>query len=122
MATIPEQLFASMNDPAAIHALIGKTEDRQLRDGTTVRGFRGQFTLPIRQTDDSDWIIFGGGVDDVIYPGSTIKIATLTQPSHEEVFPMPKRVLPQWSISVQLSADDTETRTVERTFAEKVRY
>jgi len=94
---------------------------QKLKDGTSVTGYKGQFTLPIRQTDQ-DWVIFGGGVDDVIYPGATIKVATLTQSSHEENFPMPRRVLPAWSISVQLSAEGIETRTVERSFPEKYKY
>jgi hypothetical protein len=87
-----------------------------------IPGYRGQLNLPIRFTDSVDWIIFGGGVDDVIYPGATIKVATLTQPSHEVRFPEPKRVLPAWTISVQLSAEDIETKTVERMFEEMFTY
>jgi hypothetical protein len=28
---------------------------------------------------DNDWVIFRGGVDDVIYPGTTLKITQLVQ-------------------------------------------
>lgn len=95
---------------------------RQPRDGTTIAGYRSNFGLKLRFTDDPDWIVCGGGVDDVIYPGATIKILTLTQPSQEETFPMPRHVLPKWSISVELSAEDIETKTIEKTFPEKYKY
>jgi hypothetical protein len=91
---------------------------RHFKDRTFTTGYQGNFALPLRQTD-KDWIIFGGGVDDIIYPGATIKIATLQQGSHEENFPIPRRVLPKWAIIVELSAEEAETRTVERSFAEK---
>src|SRR5271169_3446675 len=34
--------------------------------------------LPLR-VSDNDWVIFRGGVDDVIYPGTTLKITRLVQ-------------------------------------------
>jgi hypothetical protein len=38
----------------------------------------GNYGLPLR-VSDNDWVIFRGGVDDVIYPGTTLKITQCVQ-------------------------------------------
>ena len=38
----------------------------------------GNFGLPLR-TSEADWIVFRGGVDDVIYPGETRLIGVVSQ-------------------------------------------
>ncbi len=43
-------------------------------------GIDGNLNFGIRlRPSESDWIVFGGGVDDVIYPGQTVMIAKLKQ-------------------------------------------
>lgn len=36
------------------------------------------YGLP-KRVSDGEWVIFGGGVDDVIYPGTTLKVTQLVQ-------------------------------------------
>jgi hypothetical protein len=74
------------------------------------------FGLPMRY-EVTDWFIFGGGADHVIYPGETLLIAKLHQAGLEDYYP-PRFVFPRWDISVQLSAEGTETKVVERSFSE----
>jgi Schlafen, AlbA_2 len=72
------------------------------------------FGLPLRQ-QHADWLIFGGGVDHIIYPGETLLIAKLHQAGREDYYP-PRFVFPKWDITVQLSAEGTETKVIQRTF------
>ena len=76
------------------------------------------FGLPLR-TAQTEWLIFGGGMDHVIYPAETLLVSKLHQAGYEDNLPMPRLVFPQWSISVQLLAEGTETKLVERMFEEK---
>lgn len=73
------------------------------------------YGLPMRSAD-SNWIIFGGGADHVIYPGETLMVAHFHQPGFSTNYPMPKFGFPKWSIAVQLSAEDTESKIVEKEF------
>ena len=75
------------------------------------------FGLPLRQ-NQTDWLIFGGGADHVIYPGETLPIAKLHQGGFATNFPMPRFVFPKWSITVQLSAEGTDMKFTEKTFEE----
>lgn len=74
------------------------------------------FGLPFR-SPEADWFIFGGGVDDVIYPGETLLLAKLQQNGFPTYAP-PRFVFPQWSITVQLSAEGVESKTIEKLFQE----
>jgi hypothetical protein len=52
------------------------------------------FGLPLRGSE-SEWVVFRGGVDDVIYPGETRKITKLWQSGTDqgpEGLPLPKQV------------------------------
>ena len=55
---------------------------KRASSGLTVSTFgldgNGGFGLPMRPSD-GEWILFRGGVDDVIYPSSTLKITQLLQ-------------------------------------------
>jgi hypothetical protein len=74
--------------------------------------------LPLRN-EQTDWVTFGGGVDHVIYPGETLVVARFHQPGFETNFPIPRFGFPGWNITVQLSAEDMETKSFEKTFEER---
>jgi len=90
---------------------------KSFREPRTMVLQNSQFGLPWRASE-SDWMIFGGGADHVIYPGETLQVARFHQQGIEAVVPKARLVFPKWSISVQLSAEDTETKIVERTIDE----
>jgi hypothetical protein len=74
------------------------------------------FGLPWRSSQ-VDWLIFGGGVDHVIYPGEILLVAKFHQVGFESNFP-PRFCFPTWTITVHLSAEGVETKIVERKFEE----
>lgn len=79
------------------------------------------FGLPLR-VPEPNLFIFGGGVNDVIYPGETLLVAKLRQNGFTSTFPMPRLVFSQWTIAVQISAEGIESKTYERTFEEQGLY
>ena len=62
----------------------------------------GGFGLPRRPTEP-ELIMFGGGVDHVIYPGMTLKIAVLTQ---RERRINGRSVFDEFTLKAELAADD----------------
>jgi hypothetical protein len=76
-----------------------------------------EFGLPMRH-QVTDWMIFGGGADHVIYPGETLLIAKLHQTGLHINYPMPRFAFGTWSVTVQLSAEGVETKVVETSFRE----
>jgi hypothetical protein len=78
----------------------------------------GSFGLPLR-SPEPNWFIFGGGVNDVIYPGETLLVTNLQQNGFKSTVPMPRLVFSQWTITVQISAEGIESKAFETTFEEQ---
>jgi hypothetical protein len=89
------------------------------------------FGLPQRPSDN-EWVIFGGGVDEVIYPGETRKITRLAQDGRDTgIDPRPKPALGPfgasgqtlWSFSAtnfqcEISCEGAPTKTVDKAIPE----
>lgn len=41
----------------------------------------GDWGLPLRPTSEGRWVVFGGGADDVVYPGAQLTVARITHRS-----------------------------------------
>lgn len=82
----------------------------------------GHFGLPLRPTEP-ELIVFGGGADDVIYPGTTLRIAKLSQSAKETDWNATRGgrqafYLEEHTFTAQISADEvsstTESKTIPR--------
>jgi hypothetical protein len=72
----------------------GVTFKRSLGFAVDTFGIDGNHQFGIcKRPSEHDWIIFGGGVDDVIYPGQTLMIAKLFQYGHIAGVPVTKPLL-----------------------------
>jgi hypothetical protein len=76
----------------------------------------GGFGLPQRPTDQ-EWIVFGGGVDHVIYPRTILKIAVLEQ---REKRIGGQVVFEKLTLTVEPAADEFPTTTDSGTIPEKI--
>jgi hypothetical protein len=105
--------------------LAGVNVDRFGIDGN------GGFGLPWRSSEN-EWIVFRGGVDDVIYPGEVRKISKLWQQGSnidKDGLPYPSmivaggRMITSWvfeplTFQCEISCDGIPTITVEKLFPE----
>jgi hypothetical protein len=68
----------------------------------------GRWGLPLRPMSEG-WIIFGGGADDVVYPGTNLEVAKLTQRSRVSEWQRPgvaaAQHFPQYEFKCGLAAD-----------------
>ena len=77
----------------------------------------GRHALPLRPSDN-EWVIFRGGVDDVIYPGTTLKITKL-QRRYSAIDPYTDRwVFHPVSFSAEISCEGMPNKTVEKAIRE----
>ena len=71
------------------------------------------FGLP-RRPSEKDWIVFRGGIDDVIYPETTVKIAELCRP----IIMLKPQVLlfgtPDCTFVAEVSCENMETKTLQQ--------
>jgi hypothetical protein len=76
----------------------------------------GHWGLPLRPTSE-DWVLFGGGADDVIHPGTHLEIAKLTQGSHAGQWQRvgataPGQYFPEHEFKCGLAAESVPYETV----------
>jgi len=76
----------------------------------------GRFGLPQRPTEP-EWIVFGGGVDHVIYPGTLLKVVVLEQ---TEKRVGDQVVFEELTLAVELAADECPSSTDSGTIPEKI--
>jgi hypothetical protein len=73
------------------------------------------FGLP-RVPTEPTWLVFGGGADHVIYPGTILKIAKLGQRERRQ---NGERVFLEYPITVELAADDIPSTADSRVLPER---
>lgn len=83
----------------------------------------GHWGLPLRPTS-SNVILFGGGADDVVYPGTHLQVAKLTQRSrHSEWMrageTLPRHIFPKLEFNAELAADGISYQTFSFLLPEK---
>jgi Putative DNA-binding domain len=72
----------------------------------------GGHALPLRPSE-SEWIVFRGGVDDVIYPGATLKITQVYR-NYTRIDQIFDRVIfDELRFSVEISCEGTQSRVDE---------
>jgi len=80
---------------------------------------RGGFGLPQRPSAP-EWIVFGGGADHVVYPGTLLEIAKLQQPAERSQYQRVRGGTTSFcfeglTLTVQLAADEFPSTTDSRT-------
>ncbi|MGP8173614.1 MAG: helix-turn-helix domain-containing protein [Terracidiphilus sp.] len=122
------------NSGAGIAKFPGVLFERSLGLSVNSFGIDGSFQFGIRlRPSESGWIIFGGGVDDVIYPGQTVMIAKLEQdgqsvgikgiPGHIQIAAggreiKARYVFKELHFRCEISCEGCQTSTVEKVIPE----
>jgi hypothetical protein len=81
----------------------------------------GQYGLPLLPSSrNGGWTVFGGGADNVVYPGTTLEVAPLSQQSKVSEWLGPgsaeqKRYFEEFVFKADLSADEVPNTTLSFT-------
>jgi hypothetical protein len=78
----------------------------------------GGHALPLRPSE-SEWVVFRGGVDDVIYPNSTLKITKLRRPFTRKHQLSDTYIWDKANFSVEISCEGMPSRTIENVIPER---
>jgi hypothetical protein len=75
----------------------------------------GHWGLPLRPVSEG-WVVFGGGADDVVYPGTHLEVAKLTQRSRVAQYQRPgvappAQYFPEYEFKCGLAADGVPNET-----------
>jgi hypothetical protein len=73
---------------------------------------KGNHGLP-RRPSDGEWVVFRGGVDDVIYPSETLKVTQLLRPSTGPDIHAGQHTFPAATVVVEIACEGMATRTIE---------
>lgn len=88
--------------------------------GLTVSQFgldgNGNVGLPTRP--DDEWVIFGGGADDVIHPGTTLKITSLLQPASRGDPRKGVAIFDALTFNADVAREATPTTTLQKSISE----
>jgi hypothetical protein len=123
------------DEPDLVESAVPVTDTSACRLSVDPFGIDGNhgFGLPQRPSD-GQWITFGGGVDEVVYPEDVLKITKLFQRGDNkgpDGFPFPKVLGPtgqpftQWvfkaiTVQCEISCEGMPTQKVEKAIPEEV--